>query len=355
MTVLMVGVDRSRRGGMWSVVENYLNDKDFCRRINLIYIPTATFGSIPRRLVFSAKSFWSIYKLMKHQKVDIVHIHMAEKGSVFRKGVVQLMAKRAGCKTILHMHGADFESWYLGSGPRIRSLVRKILDRADRILILGHYLEPFVKSLLSDPDKTAVLYNSVEVPPENPYRSSATKILFLGVPIQRKGIFDLLSAFQILDGELPPEYQLMICGADDGFNSGISSRIKELRLENRVVLKGWIGKEEKSAVFGQTCVNVLPSYHEGLPMTILETMAFGIPNISTNVAAIPEIVEDGKNGVLIEPGNVEDLARAIQKLVLDRDLREKMSESSFRKIESGFSIGGHMDRLLNLYRELLTE
>lgn len=74
--------------------------------------------------------------------------------------------------------------------------------------------------------------------------------------------------------------------------------------------KGWLDKSKQNEVFSNIALNVLPSYNEGLPMSILETMAYGIPNISTRVAAIPEVISD-KNGYLIYTGDKKALKEAI--------------------------------------------
>ena len=104
-------------------------------------------------------------------------------------------------------------------------------------------------------------------------------------------------------------------------------------------------------VFHNIAVNILPSYNEGLPMTILETMAFGIPNISTRVAAIPEAVNND-NGFLIVPGDLNSLCKAILTLSNDRTLRMKKSVLSYKTVKEQFALNVHLMRILELYKEL---
>ena len=90
-------------------------------------------------------------------------------------------------------------------------------------------------------------------------------------------------------------------------------------------------------------------------MSILETMARGIPNISTRIAAIPEVIRDGENGFLIEPGDVSALAGRIQTLCADRALRKKMREAAWREISENFSLARHMETLLENLRMLFAQ
>ena len=100
-------------------------------------------------------------------------------------------------------------------------------------------------------------------------------------------------------------------------------------------------------------IHILPSYHEGLPMAILETMAAGIPNISTEIASIPEVIEHGRTGLLIRPGDREALAEAILSLLSDKKKREALSRDSHACIQQQFSLDVHMKELHRIYDALL--
>lgn len=349
MRVLMVGVDRQTKGGMWTVAENYLCSADFVENTGLVYVPTSITGSIPCRLAFTAKALLLVLKEMLTAHCDIVHVHMAERGSVYRKNLVICLAKLFRSKVVIHMHGAEFEDWYKGLTEKKQAGIRRILNKADKVLILGKYWENFVSSLMEDPEKVQVLYNAVAVPEQNTYDISAENLLFLGVVGQRKGVYDLLRAVKEAEKELSENVRLMIYGPE--FEQKIDSAIKEMGLTDRVEYKGWLPPEERAGVFQKTAVNILPSYNEGLPMTILETMAAGIPNISTNVAAIPEAVTK-KNGVVITPGDTASLAQAIIQLMKDREVRQSKSYEAYRSAKEVFSLENHIHQLLYIYEEL---
>ena len=349
MRVLMVGVDEQTKGGMWTVAENYLRSESFVSRVNLKYIPTSITGTIPRRLLFTGKALLLIFKELFSYQYDIVHVHMAERGSVYRKNLVMCIAKVFRCKIVLHLHGAEFESWYNALSSVKRKHVCKILNKADKVIILGNYWEVFIRSLVKTEGKVCVVHNAVLVPDENRYNTTAKNLLFLGVVGQRKGVYDLLQAIQQIDTRLPEDVKLNIYGPDP--ENTIHETIKQMGLSNRVIYKGWLAAGDKEQVFAEMAVNILPSYNEGLPMTILECMSYGIPNISTNVAAIPEAVNN-RNGILINPGDVEQLGRAIDLLMSNDRERSQKSAEAYSCAKKSFSLSAHFEKIMDIYREL---
>lgn len=137
MNVLMIGVDKTSVGGMLTVVENYLNDKEFCNQTNLNYIATVIRSNKIKKITTFIRKIPQIIYIIRKKKIDIVHVHMAERGSVFREGFVILLAKILGCKTLIHMHGATIEEWY----KKQNFLIKKLTERIFAWRIEWLYLE----------------------------------------------------------------------------------------------------------------------------------------------------------------------------------------------------------------------
>jgi len=346
MKVLMVGVDQTTKGGMWTVAQNYLHDKAFMERTQMKYIPISVTGSKIKKVIFSGKAFIRIFFELATKRYDILHAHMSERGSVYRKSIILSLAKLFGCKTILHMHGAEFESWYKQSNSKTQRFVKKTLNKADRIIILGTYWQKFIETLITDKGRIKVVYNSVFVPDYNQYNGKASKMLFLGVVGKRKGMDDLLDAIKCIESEMEKDVKLWVYGPD--FDYGIKEKIRDLELEHIVEYKGWLDKQERERVFHEIAISILPSYNEGLPMTILETMAYGIPNISTNIAAIPEAINE-KNGILVEPGDSKSLSAAIELMMGNEELRSKKSNQAYEDVKMKFSLSNHMNEMIEIY------
>ena len=223
------------------------------------------------------------------------------------------------------------------------------------MLVLGYSWVPFMELAMGEKkkDRIRVLYNAVETRESNGYNSSAKNLLFYGVLVPRKGIDDLLRAFSLILDQIPPEIMLTVYGAD--LENNIRQKIQSHGLEGRAVYCGWLEKKDQDRCFSQTMLNILPSYNEGLPMTILETMAYGIPNIASRIAAIPEVVHDGENGCLTEPGKAEMLAEKMKDLILDRSRRESYSRNAYREIREKYSLEPHLKQLYEIYGELMGE
>lgn len=198
--------------------------------------------------------------------------------------------------------------------------------------------------------KTEVLHNAVPVPDRIPDRTNVDRILMLGAQGKRKGSYDLLEAVAAIDKRLPETIKVWMCGDEDV--AGVKHRVEELGLQNRIEHVGWIAGTEREECLRRAMLHVLPSYREGLPMSILETMGQGIPNISTRIASIPEVIQDGENGFLITPGDVEALQNRILKLVSEDRLRREFSEKGARLIRESFSLKASIDRLEHFYEEI---
>lgn len=346
--VLMIGTDKSTGGGMWTVANSYINNETYNESVSLKYVPTYKVGSIIVRASFALEAYIKIILQLLINKPQILHAHMAEKGSVYRKGIAIKIAKVFGCKIVVHMHGAEFQEWYEGLKTSKKHYVASILNEADKIIILGEYWKQFIGTIVSI-EKIEVIYNAVEQK-KYIYNPDGSTVLFLGAVGKRKGAYDLVNAFSEIKDRIPKNINLKFYGPD--FEKRITDIIYNCSAKERIQYCGWLDTENRYRVFSDTICSVLPSYNEGLPMTILETMSSGIPNISTNIAAIPEVVT-ASNGFLIEPGDIDALKQALIQICSDRELRIEKSNFSYNDIKNNFGIDKNINAVLSLYRDLL--
>lgn len=334
---------------MVSVVKGYLGYGNWPDDINITFVPTHRDAGKAGLLVYFARAVARILWLCARGKVDVAHLHVAERGSFMRKGFLVRLFHRLGIPVVLHHHGAEFEDYYEKSSPDTRRSIDSVLALADVNLVLSRRLVPMIKTKAPDA-RVEVLYNAVEVPPANPYSTASRGVLFLGRLGERKGTYVLLEAIRRLDSVLPPDITFALCG--DGETDLVGEKVREMGLSHRISHIGWTAGPDKDRFMAGAMMNVLPSFNEGLPMTILETMARGIPNISTPVASIPEVIHEGETGLLVAPGDAEALAGAIERLATDPELRQKISRGSYALISKDFDIHGRVAALAGLYRRL---
>jgi glycosyltransferase involved in cell wall biosynthesis len=113
--------------------------------------------------------------------------------------------------------------------------------------------------------------------------------------------------------------------------------VRERHLEDVVRLPGSVGQDEIRGYYEQADIFVLPSFAEGVPVVLMEAMAMGLPVVSTRIAGIPELVEDGVNGFVVAPGRVDVLVDAMKQLAADPELRRRMGERGRAKVIAEYS------------------
>lgn len=343
--VLMVGSDLSVKGGIVSVIKNYLS-YDAWTDTDISFVPTHIEGPSWKKAWFFLKALIKIRKLLNTRTYNIVHIHVSERGSFTRKSIILHLAKRKQCKVILHHHGAEFLDFYHQSSDGKQKRIRRVLGEADLNLVLSHRLVPIYREISPDA-QIECLYNTVRTPEKNQYNPDAREFTMLGRLAERKGTFALLETIKMIDGTLPRDIKFNLCG--DGDLDLVREKIRKLQIGHRIGHLGWTEGNTKNEILQRSMAHVLFSYNEGLPMAILETMGCGIVNIATNVAAIPEVIADGKTGFLVEPGDKDALARVLLEVSTQDALRKQISDNSFAFIAEGFSLETGIRKLEQIY------
>jgi glycosyltransferase involved in cell wall biosynthesis len=133
--------------------------------------------------------------------------------------------------------------------------------------------------------------------------------------------------------------------------SQVRAYIEENELKNKVEFLGYLEGEKKDQVFADSDVLVLPTYGEGMPVVILEALSWGLPALTTPVGAISEVLSDGLDSILFDPGDVHFLADAIAKLEADRKLVVRLSQRALTKADS-YTPSMFRQRLSSLFREI---
>mgnify|MGYP004509152633 CR=1 FL=1 len=346
MKVLMIGPDIDRvPGGMATVIKNCIYS-ELANKVELKYISSNIEGRLLNKLL------WNIGGVLKYlfniNRYDIVHIHMAERGSFYRKSIYVIIAKILKKKSIIHFHGAEFDEFYsLESNKIQKKYISYILDKSSLIIALGELWQEKIKKYTNT--KIVVLSNAVEVPINNFYNLNNRSIILLGRLEQRKGTFDLLD---IADNILCDNLSFNLVLAGDGNLDLVKAKIKTLKFKNNIKLLGWINKEQREELFKNTAIFVLPSYNEGMPMAILEAMSYGIPVVVSDVGDIPYLVKDYENGYLIKAGDKKLLENRILKLIENDDLRIKISRNNYKKVKDKFNLQINLKKLEEIYRML---
>ncbi|WP_169539979.1 glycosyltransferase family 4 protein [Niabella aurantiaca] len=297
-----------------------------------------------------------VVKLFLNKQIRLVHIHTAAKGSFYRKYGVFLLSKYLfKRKVIFHSHGSELKDFYQRKAGMTRRMFKHFMNHVDCIICLSPQWKMFYERCFV-PNKIVVLENIVEEPqrcavaPSSP--DAPVSFLFLGLIGDRKGIFDLIEVIRKHHSELKGAAKFYIGG--NGEVEKLNGMIAKYQLQDMVTYMGWVDGQRKKDLLHSCDVYVLPSYNEGLPISILEAMSYSKPVIATTVGGIPEVVEEGRNGFLIEPGNKAALWERINHLIQYPEQLKGMGERSFEMVKPYFA-GNVMKKLQALYVELLED
>jgi glycosyltransferase involved in cell wall biosynthesis len=345
--LIMLGTAFETRGGISAVVNTYRAHGLF-ERWRIEYIETHCDGTAWRKAATALRAAGRLAASLARDRNAVVHIHGASRASFWRKSVFMAIALAARCPVIFHLHGGGFARFYDEEcGPVRRALVRFFLERAARIIVLSSQWRAWMSRTMRNPN-VACIANPMPLHAEPAAAPRRNALLFLGRLERAKGVFDLVDAVAALRAT-HADVRLVLAGDDvDGLGAYAAGR----GVADCVQLTGWVGPEQKRVLLESAAVFVLPSYAEGSPISLLEAMAAGVPAVASAVGGIPDVVTDGVNGMLIEPGDVETLTRVLRKLLDDRMLRSRLGAAARETVRLRFDADHVIGELEKIYASL---
>ena len=350
--VLMVGTALGGQGGIAGVLATYRNAGLYARW-TVLHLATHGGHSPTGKILAFARSLAAFcWQVFVRRNVSVVHVHTASRWSFLRKSAFVLLARIAGVPAILHVHGAEFVQFLEDElPPPLRRIAAFVVGRASIVLVLNRTVSRCLSRLV--PGADIRIHPNPVAPPahaasDRPTAGPTRNVVFLGELGRRKGTFDLLDAFARLPRD--PDTRLLLCG--NGAIEEAREMAARLGIADRVVFGGWVSGDRKAEVLRDAALFTLPSYAEGLPVALLEAMGYALPIVATPVGGISDAVTDGVEGLLVPPGGVEALAKALARLLGDEALREAMGQAAFRKFHATYSTEVVIPQIEAVYREL---
>lgn len=349
--ILTIGPQhKNHRGGVGAVIDIYSKYFEHFQ-----FIRSHRSGSKLLSLVIFLQSITLlIVKLIFNRDIKIVHIHGSTGASFYRKYVCFVIAKKVfGKKVFYHIHGGTYHLFYSEGNTIIKNRIRNIINHADCVICLSESWKSFYESNF-EPKKIEIVSNAIDFPTASnlTIESPHLTFLFLGLICKEKGIFDLLQVIREKREKYVGKIRFVIGG--NGDVEKLKSFIQSYNLFEIVEFVGWISNIEKATWFQKADVYILPSYNEGLPISILEAMSYGHPVISTDVGGISEIVQTNRNGFLIEPGNLGAIESSIDYFLESPDKIEEFGKVSKQLVEK-YLPNSVMKELLDIYKAYLSK
>ena len=316
--VLTIGIDYHVVHGGVAAVENVYST--FYKPFNHV-ATVVDYGAARKLLTFfkAYAEFW--HWMLFHKEIQIVHVHGASDASFWRKRIFVNIAKMFGKKVVYHCHGAEFKQF----ANQHYGAVSKFLKKCDCIIALSESWKGWFEDTFHYPH-VVVVKNVINMPKVSKIEHSCFTMLFLGRLGKRKGIYDLLEVICNHKNDFRNKLKVLLGG--DGDIEIVKSIIAENNLADIVEYKGWVSGEMKADLFNQSDAYILPSYNEGLPISVLEAMSYSLPVISTNVGGIPEILKNGQNGFIVEPGDKKAIYDAIKQMMNNKTMCKNMGNKS---------------------------
>lgn len=340
--VLVVATSRKTRGGITSVVKAHETGGQW-KKYHCRWIETHRDGNMARKLWYLAAALVEYVCLLPFY--DIVHIHIATTQSAKRKRLFFILAKFMKKKTIFHFHPSNEKFLF---EPKNRKLYRKLFSQADLVLVLSEQWRRWIKESLGLTARIKVLYNPCPVVDRRDDLRQ-NQILFAGTVIPRKGYAVLLKGFALIAGKYP---QWKVVFAGNGEIDRARSIAESLGIAGQVEFLGWVSGDEKERVFQESSIYCLASDGEGFPMGVLDAWAYGIPCVVTPVGGIPDIVENGKNGLIFPVGDSGKLAGQLDLLMQDQSLRRQIVAGSDKYVYGQFCVENINRQLGEIYSTL---
>lgn len=279
---------------------------------------------------------------------SVVHVHSSHYFSFYQSAFYVLFAAFVWrCPVVIHIHGSSFDTFVQEASAPIRWIQSVVFDACSAVIVLSEYWVEVVKDV-APADRLEILPNAIDAdeyatdPGGNP-----PHLVFISNHVERKGIAELAEAIDQLERRLDGEFRVTIAGTGP-----LSHHAERLAHEYpNVTYEGYVSEERKRALLAEASIYVLPTYAEGLPIGLLEGMAAGNAVVSTSVASIPNVV-DSEHGTIVEPGNVDMLADALEELIVAPETVEAMGEKSREGVESQYTWGVVSEKLERLYGRL---
>lgn len=340
-------------GGIGTVARTYMG-AEAMHGVHIQYHTTvAAEGSRSHKARTMVQGQVRFMRQLSSDPPDLLHIHIADGPSFWRKSTYAREARLAGIPVCLHGHFTTLIDLYRGSKQVRRRMIQRVFADADMVFALSTDMRSQIHEMSGGQANIRILHNPCPPDGFDPSPrpdSDRPNVLFMGRVGDRKGIFDLVAAWpQVL--KAVPGAQLTIAG--DGDLERLRADVARYGIADSVHILGWVSGEVRMQAYRDAHLFCLPSYAEGLPMGVLEAMGAGLPVVSTAINGTPDAVVDGTTGFLHTPGDRPALARHLVSLLSSPELRLEQGQAGYARVTAEFDPESQSARLRTMWTEVM--
>lgn len=298
-------------------------------------VPERNFKQMTGALLVGPYTLHQVCADLKQHKTDIVNLHCVSSNAYYARAA----CRRLKLPLVLSLHGEismDASKLYEWS-TYARTIMRQLMQEATSITACSHYSLKEAEDYYGQPfgERGQVIYSGIRVADflnVEPYRHSRPYIVAVGRLVKPKGFDVLLRALACLIRSEGFELDLLLAG--DGEEEMPLKRLAlELGVSDRLHMLGAVPREQAASLFAGSTMFILPSLREPMGTVLLEAMATGKPIVASRTGGVPELIQDGINGLLVEPGSIEELLRAMRRFLADPDFARRCGEGARRDVQ----------------------
>ena len=281
----------------------------------------------------------------------LVHVHVAGRGSTIRKIVLVHFARLLRLPVVLHLHDYDYRDSLHRFPKIIQVAAASMFKRSNQIVVLGPADRELVRTVLGVADeRITVMPNAVPAAVQRTHGAEShrlVQLLFLGNPSRRKGIHDLIAALST-EPLRSLGWRLIVAGGGNEIDT-FRAMSRAAGLDDRISFLGWVDRPRATNLLNAADILVLPSYAEGMAMSVLEGMSYGLCIVCTPVGSLKDVIDDEITGLLVRPGEVAALATALGRAVKDAALRARLGSKAAQVFASKFDAADYPSRIRPVY------
>jgi glycosyltransferase involved in cell wall biosynthesis len=366
LRVLFAGHLPPPLGGVATYCESLVNST-LSERVDLAFVQTSTHqrdlsqaGSASYSNILAAiQDGWRFLRAVISHRPQLCHINTAYGSSFFKHSVCLGIARIFGSRVLLHLH-CSLSALYSDQPKAWRWFFRQVIRLTSGVITLSSEWQQLTRIVPGS--RIFYLQNAIDlVPYQNIARershqltNGTVHVLYLGYIWTEKGSFDLFEAArQLAASGTNAVFNLVGSEMRAGELEELQRQIDAAHLSGTVRLQPAVYGEEKFAYIRDADIFVYPSYSEGMPMAVIEAMASGLPIVASRVGGLPDLVQAGVNGLLVEPGQPEQLATALAQLIDAPALSRSLGEQGALLAARQFDIEQHVVRLVEIYTRCL--
>jgi glycosyltransferase involved in cell wall biosynthesis len=354
--LLMLATSEKTLGGIAAVVKTHRAGGLF-GRVSIRHVATHIDGTRLAKGMRFVGSLAETLSLLLSRRVAAVHAHVSSSASFWRKSTLLLLCRCFGVPSIFHLHSGRFAEWVeKGRGGAARRWwIRNTLESSDVVVVLTPTWADWIKKF-APRAHVEVLSNPVSVPTtallpaDRASASGPGRVLYLGWIYDFKGCYDLLRSWALFRSQCPG-WRLAVGGK--GEVDRFLAEAERLGVRDDIDFLGWVSGDAKDRELRRADIFVLPSYSEGMPVSVLEAMAYGVAVITTPVGGVPDMMEPDVHGLWVQPGDIQGMCDRLVQLAESPPLRAKLAEAARRRVVQDSSVEAVIEALLKIYARLL--